>query len=78
MISYGTGSIPEVVEDGVTGKLVPLGDTDRLARTAMELMEDVHLAYGIGLAGRERVRALFSWERTARVIGETLHVVRKG
>ena len=76
VVSYATGSIPEVVQDGVTGKLVPLGEIDCLARSVIELIEDPHLAYGIGLAGRERVRELFSWERTARVIAETLEAVR--
>jgi glycosyltransferase involved in cell wall biosynthesis len=76
VVSYATGSIPEVVQDGVTGKLVPLGEIDCLARSVIELIEDPHLAHRMGLAGRQRVRELFSWERTARVIAETLETVR--
>lgn len=76
VVSYATGSIPEVVSDSLTGRLVPLGAVDCLARAIIESVENPHLAYRMGLAGRERVRERFSWERTARVIAETLETLR--
>ncbi len=50
----------EVVVDGVTGRLVPLGDPPAMAQAMREILEDPNLASRLGLAGRARVESLFS------------------
>jgi glycosyltransferase involved in cell wall biosynthesis len=59
------GALPEVVEDGVTGILVPPGDAPALADAIRTLMGDPELRRRMGQAGRERVLEKFSWRKTA-------------
>lgn len=63
VVSYATGSVSEVVSNGLTGRFVPLGDTEHLARAIIEPIENPYLAYEMEFAGRERIRKMFSWER---------------
>jgi glycosyltransferase involved in cell wall biosynthesis len=59
------GALPEVVEDGVTGILVPPGDAPALAKAMRTLMDDADLRRRMGLAGRERVLEMFNWRKAA-------------
>jgi glycosyltransferase involved in cell wall biosynthesis len=59
------GALPEVVEDGVTGILVPPGDAPALAEAMRTLMGDPDLRRRMGQAGRERVLEKFSWQKAA-------------
>lgn len=55
--------LSEVVEDGVTGYLVPPGDSGALAARLVELLADGELRRRMGLAGYERVKERFGMER---------------
>ena len=68
IVAYAAGSVPEVVEDGVTGWLAPPGDVDRLSACIEEAVRDPARTMRMGRAGRERVQRLFDWSRTARAI----------
>lgn len=68
VISYEVGSVPEIVQKGVTGWLTPLGHVDLLAEAIVAAMQDPEKAFQMGLAGRKRVTQLFSWEQTAMAI----------
>ncbi|MGD8194667.1 glycogen synthase [Herbiconiux sp. P18] len=75
VVGTATGGIPEVVDDGVTGLLVPIDqaqdgtgtptDPDRfvadLARALTEVVSDPARAKAMGEAGRARAEAEFSW-----------------
>jgi starch synthase len=87
VVATATGGIPEVVEDGVTGLLVPIEqvadgtgtpvDPDRfvadLAAALTTVIEDPSRAKEMGLAGRRRAVEHFSWGRIAH---DTLEVYR--
>jgi glycosyltransferase involved in cell wall biosynthesis len=51
---------PEIVDDGVTGLIVPSGDVAGLAEAMHRLAEDADLRERMGAAGTERISRLFS------------------
>lgn len=58
--------VPEIVLDGRTGYVVPVGDEDALADRLARLLADPELRAGMGAAGRERAEREFPLERTLR------------
>lgn len=62
----GVGVVPELVIDGVTGLLVPPGDTAALASAIIELLKDQEKAGRMGRTGRERAEREFSRAAFAR------------
>lgn len=66
VVATTAGALPEVVEDGVTGLLVPPGDADALACAIKTLLQDFPRARAMGEAGRKRVERLFTWRECAR------------
>ena len=60
VIATRTGGLPEVVVEGETGLLVPIGDERALADAIRRLVEDPALSDQMGRAGYERARAVFS------------------
>ena len=57
--------IPEVVEDGVTGLLVPPDDPAALADALNALIREPARAAEFGARGRNRAVAEFSWDTIA-------------
>jgi glycosyltransferase involved in cell wall biosynthesis len=58
------GGNPEVVVDGVTGFLVPPKEPQKMADAIVKIMQNPELAQKMGEAGRRRVEAKFSLERS--------------
>jgi glycosyltransferase involved in cell wall biosynthesis len=69
VVASDAGGIPEAVEDGREGRLVPAGDADRLAVALLDVLADPAAARAYGEAGRARVAAAFTAER---MVEETL------
>ncbi|MCP3370940.1 glycosyltransferase family 4 protein [Bradyrhizobium cajani] len=70
LVAARAGAAGLVVEDGVTGVLIPTGDADALAAALEPLMRDVDAALAMGARGRARVLAKFSLDAEAARIGE--------
>ncbi len=68
VVSYNTGSIPEVVDAGKTGWLAPAGRPDQLADAIVEAISNPQQTFEMGRAGHQRVTRLFTWEKTAQAI----------
>ncbi|MGH3279709.1 MAG: glycogen synthase [Trebonia sp.] len=66
VVASRVGGIPEVVDGGVTGLLVPPDDPASLADALNLLLRDPGRAEAMGLAGRQRAVAEFSWDAVAR------------
>ena len=62
-VATAVSGIPELIEDGVTGLLVPPRDRDALARALARLVGDPALRTRLGEAGRERTLRDFALER---------------
>jgi glycosyltransferase involved in cell wall biosynthesis len=60
VVATNVGGNPEVIEDGVSGLLVPPRDSTALAAAIVRLLEDEDLASRLGQAGMRRVSELFS------------------
>jgi glycosyltransferase involved in cell wall biosynthesis len=71
VVATKAGGLPEVVEDGVTGILVPPGDSEALGDALLRLLLDPVLRARMGQAGRERVRSEFTVDR---IVAQTLDV----
>lgn len=61
VVASSVGGIPEQVEDGVTGALVPPGDRKALADAMIRILGDLQLAEMMGARGLQLVREKFNW-----------------
>jgi glycosyltransferase involved in cell wall biosynthesis len=59
VVATEVGGIPEVVESGKTGYLVPKGSAEFLAKRILELLQNPDKAQAFALAGRAMVRERF-------------------
>jgi glycosyltransferase involved in cell wall biosynthesis len=66
VVGTDVGGIPEIIEDGVTGLIVPPASPDKLAEAILKILNDSELAYQMGRAGKRRVQDLFEPEGYAR------------
>jgi glycosyltransferase involved in cell wall biosynthesis len=63
VVATRVGGVPDVVEDGVDGILVNVGDLDALAGALSRLAADPELRRQMGEAGRQRVLPRYAVER---------------
>jgi glycosyltransferase involved in cell wall biosynthesis len=61
-------SLPEVVEDGVTGFLASLDHKDEFVKKILLLLDDERLAKKMGVEARKKVDESFRWPIAARKV----------
>jgi len=66
VVTTTAGALPEVVQDGVTGILVPPANPLALAGAIKLLLGDETLRRNMGEEGRKRVERHFSWREAAK------------
>jgi glycosyltransferase involved in cell wall biosynthesis len=66
VVATNVGALPEVVEDGVTGKVVPPKDRRHLADALTELLAKPALREEMKVSISKRKSAEWSWEKIAR------------
>jgi glycosyltransferase involved in cell wall biosynthesis len=74
IVATTAGGMPEVVEDGATGLLVPPRDHQAMAAAIVKLLTRPDRRARMGAAGLARVRARFSVER---MVQDTLEIYRR-
>jgi len=65
VVSTRVGGIPEMIEDGTNGMLIPANDVDALADALIRLAEDKELRRAFGRRARASVIERFSWKEAA-------------
>ena len=65
VVATGVGGNPELIDEGVSGRLVPAGDDDALAAVLLDCMRDGPRAQRLGRAARLTVERRFSLDRMA-------------
>ena len=68
VVATNGGGVPEIVEDGVTGLLVPMGDAVAMANAIDFLLRNPLIAKEMGARGRERALSQFTIQMTARKV----------
>lgn len=67
VVATDVGGVTEIVEEGVTGLVVPALSDEALASAAVRILEDRERSASMGRAARARVEERFSVERCADV-----------
>jgi len=74
VVATAVNGVPEIVEDGITGRLVARGDGAALARAVREALAAPEAARAMGRAGRRRVAERFT---ARRMVAETEALYRE-
>jgi glycosyltransferase involved in cell wall biosynthesis len=65
VLASASGGVPELIEDGKTGRLVPRLDVQALTRTLREMAAEPSRLREMGKAARTRAEQLLTWARSA-------------
>jgi glycosyltransferase involved in cell wall biosynthesis len=65
-VATAVGGVPEIVEDEISGLLVPSGDPEAMAKACLRLIADPDLAVRLGAKGRTEVVDRFQPETIAK------------
>ncbi len=58
-IATDVGGVPELIENGVTGMLFPVGDVDAMAEAAITLLKDRDRLHAMSKAGRQEAQKTY-------------------
>jgi len=78
VVATEVGGVPELVEDEVTGFLVPPKDPDALAEALQRLITDPELRRRMGRAGRGKALQEFTLSRMLRKTEQVYEEVLEG
>lgn len=70
VVASAAGGVPELIEEGETGFLIPPGDSGALAARLVELLRDEELRRRIGERGRTWAREKFSLDHHVQAFSE--------
>lgn len=71
------GGIPEVINDGIDGFLVPPKDSNALALAISKILADKELAARMGRAGEAKVKEKFTWDTRVTLTKEVFEACLK-
>jgi glycosyltransferase involved in cell wall biosynthesis len=77
-VCTAVGGIPEIIDDGETGYLVPPKDPQQLAIRLVDLLSNPQTARRMGRAGRDRVEREFSLDRSVEAAQQAIEDVVMG
>ncbi|WP_363323689.1 glycosyltransferase family 4 protein [Accumulibacter sp.] len=65
VVSTAAGGIPDLVEQGVSGLLVPVGDHQAMTRELLRVLQDAQLAAGLRAAGLRQAQR-YAWPQVRK------------
>jgi glycosyltransferase involved in cell wall biosynthesis len=68
VVATGAGGVLDIIEDGVSGVLVPCKDSVAMADAVLALLSDREKARQMGIAARQRVEEKFTVQRHAATV----------
>jgi len=77
IITTNVTAMPELVEDGKNGFLVPPGDSQALAKAISKLIVNPDLIEKMGAAGRKKVATSYYWEQTCSEFASILQNINR-
>ncbi len=77
VVATRVGGIPELIEEGVSGHLVPRGDTEAMSKRVLELLNDSEVRKRMGAAGRKIVAAKFDLRKNMAQLIETYGITEQ-
>ena len=78
VIVSDVGGLPEVVEDGITGFVVPAKNIEALSDKMIVLLKDPALREKMGLAGERHVKEKYDWEKCVDLMEEVYQSILDG
>jgi glycosyltransferase involved in cell wall biosynthesis len=72
IVATKVGGIPEIVEDGATGFLVPARDVDALREAIKTLVRDAELRSRFGMEARRRVCRDYDYHKNGALLAERI------
>lgn len=75
VVASKVGGVTEIVEDGITGILIPPKDSKKIAEAVIYLLKNPEVARRMGEAGRKRVQEYFTFERLGNELEEVYEFV---
>jgi len=78
VVATKAGGNAELVTDGRTGLMTPIGDHNAMADHILGLIVNQELARSMGLAGRQKIENEFTIERTVSETVALYHELRRG
>jgi glycosyltransferase involved in cell wall biosynthesis len=67
VVSTGSGGIPYMLEDGITGLLVEVGDCEALAKKVIEIVENRQLSLSLARNARAKSHE-YSWQHVKNLL----------
>ncbi|CAG0981360.1 glycosyltransferase family 4 protein [Geobacter sp.] len=77
VVASALGAPPEILEEGVTGMLVPPGDPYALGQALVKLLADDKLRRRIGKAAREEALSVYGLDKHAQLVEGVYRQLRK-
>lgn len=77
VVTSDADGFTEVVEDGITGFIVPKNNVEETAKTIQKFIDDPSLREKMGKEGRKRVLELYNWEENVnRMVNIYTKIIR--
>jgi len=78
VVAFRVGGVQNIIDDGINGYLVPLGDIDSMVVKIDQLMKDNSLCSRLGMAGEIKSSTRYSSEVVSQVLVDSIRELVEG